>query len=76
MPSLATTQPEEAPMLEPLVGPAEVAEMLGLTRPACVYELVRHRARDPLPAFRIGKYLRFKGSEVVAWLERQRKAGR
>jgi excisionase family DNA binding protein len=68
----AASPHEDPPRLEPLLGPAEVAELLGLRGPAAVYELVRARARDTLPAFKIGKYLRFRRSELVAWVERQR----
>lgn len=62
---------------EPLLPPEGVATMLTLisgNKPnvAAVYELTRTRARDPLPALRVGKYLRFRRSEVLAWLERQR----
>jgi excisionase family DNA binding protein len=32
----------------------------------------RRRDKNPLPAFRVGRYLRFRWSEVSAWLESKR----
>jgi hypothetical protein len=29
------------------------------------------RVADPLPHMKVGRYLRFKWSDVLAWLERQ-----
>lgn len=39
---------------------------------AAVYELTRKRARDPLPGLRIGKRLRFRRGDLLAWIDRQR----
>ena len=64
--------------LEPLIGPETIAAVLelrdasGKPRVSAVYELSRRRARDPLPVFRVGKYLRAWPSEIREWLERQR----
>lgn len=40
--------------------------------PSWVYGHLRRRACDPIPAFRLGKYWRFREADVLAWLERQR----
>jgi excisionase family DNA binding protein len=37
-----------------------------------VYERTRRRGFDRIPGFRLGKYWRFRESEVLEWLERQR----
>lgn len=60
------------PEIEPLLTPEQVAEVLAVDGVAAVYELTRARARDPLPALRVGKYLRVRPSELHEWLERQR----
>ena len=40
-----------------------------------IYERTRHRGPNRLPGFRLGKYWRFRETEVLAWLERQRAGG-
>jgi excisionase family DNA binding protein len=56
-------------MNEPLLTTREVAEMLGLSSEAV---LRRWRAGD-LPGFRLStKVLRFRESELLAWLETRR----
>jgi excisionase family DNA binding protein len=47
----------------------DVAELLRVT-PGWVNEKTRRRARNPLPAHRIGRYLRFRQSEVLAWFDK------
>jgi excisionase family DNA binding protein len=37
-----------------------------------VYERTRQRGLNRLPGFRLGKYWRFRESDVLTWLERQR----
>jgi excisionase family DNA binding protein len=37
-----------------------------------VYERTRDRAANRIPGFRLGKYWRFRETDVIAWLERQR----
>jgi excisionase family DNA binding protein len=54
---------------EILLSPDDVVKVLGLEKPEQVYELIRSGARSPLPFIRVGKYLRFKPSEVREWLE-------
>jgi predicted DNA-binding transcriptional regulator AlpA len=34
-----------------------------------VHAKCRARSRNPLPAHRIGKYLRFRRSEILAWFD-------
>jgi excisionase family DNA binding protein len=34
-----------------------------------VYERTRRRGRDRIPHFKLGKYLRFHGPRVRAWLQ-------
>lgn len=41
-----------------------------------VYERTRRRGLDRLPGFRLGKYWRFRESEVFSWLEKRRAGGR
>ena len=52
----------------------EVAEFLKVPV-SLVYERTRQRGLNRLPGFRLGKYWRFRESEVLAWLERQRSGG-
>ena len=58
----------------PLLTIEEVAELLKVPI-SWVYERTRRRTLDRIPGFRLGKYWRFRESDVLAWLERQR-AGR
>jgi excisionase family DNA binding protein len=37
-----------------------------------VYERTRSRAKNRVPGFRLGKYWRFRESDVFAWIERQK----
>ena len=53
----------------------EVAELLQVPV-SWVYERTRKRSLDRIPGFRLGKYWRFRESDVIAWLERQRGGGR
>jgi excisionase family DNA binding protein len=55
----------------PLLTVEEVAELLKVPV-SWVYERTRHRAGDRIPGFRLGKYWRFRETDVLAWLERQR----
>lgn len=56
---------------ERLIDAKELAEILGV-RPQWVYARVD---QGDLPGFRLGHYLRFRLSEVLKWLERQRVNG-
>lgn len=52
---------------EPILIIAQVAERLQI-EPSTVYELTRRRNRHRLPALRVGKFLRFRWSEIEHWL--------
>jgi excisionase family DNA binding protein len=57
-----------------LLTPAQLAERLAVPV-SWIREKTRERARvrdeDPLPVVRLGKYVRFRWSDVAAWLQRQ-----
>ena len=59
---------------EHLLTAAEVAEMLRVS-PSWIREKTRERAlirdTDPLPHVRLGKYVRFRWTDVSLWLDRQ-----
>jgi excisionase family DNA binding protein len=52
----------------------EVAERLKVSE-RWVYEKTRRRSQNPLPCFRIGRYMRFDWTRVSAWLQRQSTGG-
>ena len=54
----------------PLLTIEEVAELLRVP-PSWVYERTRRRSIDRIPGFRLGKYWRFRESDVLARVERQ-----
>jgi excisionase family DNA binding protein len=66
----APTRPEDS-----LLTVEEVAALLRVDA-SWVYERVRRRSVDRLPGFHVGKYLRFRNADVLAWLDRQRAGGR
>lgn len=52
-----------------ILGVAQVAELLGVPE-SSVYEYTRFRGShnpNPLPARRVGRYLKFVESEVLTW---------
>ncbi len=51
-----------------------VEELAGLLQvlPGWVYSHTRRRCENRIPGFRLGKYWRFRESDVLDWLERQR----
>lgn len=51
-----------------ILTPKELAKRLKV-KPGWVYEKMRPRQRNPLPAFHTGRYLRFSWPAIVAWLE-------
>jgi excisionase family DNA binding protein len=53
-----------------ILTPEECAALLRVSE-GWVYAKTRRRQRNPLPCFRIGRYLRFSRSAVLAWLETQ-----
>jgi len=52
----------------------EVAALLRVPL-SWVYERTRKRGIGRIPGFRLGKYWRFRETDVLAWLERQRSGG-
>lgn len=58
---------------EPILTPEQLAEVLQLPDSKTVYELTRKRkrkdGRPPMPVLRAGKFLRFRLSDVVKWME-------
>jgi excisionase family DNA binding protein len=53
---------------EPLMSDAEAAKFLGGLHPKTVQRMAR---RGKLPAYRIGRYWRFRASELDQWLRVQ-----
>ncbi len=53
---------------EDIINPKELAARLKVPE-SWVFEKTRKRQKNPLPAFRIGRYIRFSWSAVAAWLE-------
>ncbi len=53
----------------------EVSELLKVPV-SWVYGRTRRRSSERLPGYRLGKYWRFRESEVIAWLRNQRFSGR
>lgn len=50
----------------------QVAELLQVPA-SWVYGRMRKRSIERLPAYRLGKYWRFERSEVLTWVESQRR---
>jgi excisionase family DNA binding protein len=59
----------------PLLNVQEVAQLLQVPV-SWVYERVRRRSLERLPAYRLGKYWRFREADIRAWIERQRMGAR
>jgi excisionase family DNA binding protein len=53
-----------------ILTPEEVAALLRVPQ-SWIYAKSRRRQRNPLPTYRIGRYLRFSRTAVLAWLEKQ-----
>jgi excisionase family DNA binding protein len=68
-------QPIRAGVIAPadILTPDELAARLKV-RKTWVYEKLRPGRKNPLPVFRIGKYLRFSWPAVSAWLDSTREA--
>jgi excisionase family DNA binding protein len=56
-----------------ILTPEEVANLFRVEL-SWVYEKSRQRQRNPLPCHRIGRYLRFRLDEVMAWFDAQTRA--
>jgi excisionase family DNA binding protein len=68
---------EQARVVSPsdILTPIEVAKRLKVTK-AWVYEKMRSTCANPLPCYRVGRYLRFNWVDVSAWLESVKRGGR
>jgi excisionase family DNA binding protein len=53
-----------------ILTPTEAAELLRVPL-SWVYEKSRRRQRNPIPVYRIGRYIRFSRAAVLLWLETQ-----
>jgi len=51
-----------------ILTPAELAARLKV-RPGWVYEQLRATRKNPLPAFHVGRFLRFSWAAVCAWIQ-------
>jgi len=51
-----------------LLGPQELASLLGVSV-SFVYDRTRRNAGDPIPHFKLGKYVRFDLEQVQEWLQ-------
>jgi excisionase family DNA binding protein len=40
--------------------------------PSWVYDRTRQRSMNRIPGFRLGKYWRFRKSDILTWIEKQR----
>lgn len=54
--------------LSEILTPEDLAALLHVT-PSWVHEKCRARSRNPLPVLRIGRYIRFRWSQVIEWLD-------
>jgi excisionase family DNA binding protein len=58
----------ESQQREQLMGPAEVAEFLGI--PVATLYAWRYRQTGP-PSLRVGRHLRYRRADVIRWLDKQ-----
>ena len=68
--ALATEAIKRVPDARALLTVEEVAELPRVPL-SWVYERTRNRSVDRIPGFRLGKYWRFRETDVLEWLERQ-----
>jgi len=61
---------ESAQAASPLLTVEEVADLLHVPV-SWVYGRMRKRSKERLPAYRLGKYWRFREKEIYAWLTHQ-----
>ena len=59
-------------MEEKLAGVGELAEILG-TQKSWIYSRTRETGKNSIPRLMVGKYVKFRVSEVMEWLERKNK---
>ena len=57
-------------MEERLIGVNELAEILG-TPPSWVYSRTRETGSGAIPRIMVGKYVKFRIDDVMAWLEKK-----
>jgi excisionase family DNA binding protein len=55
------------PSFEPILTSEQVAERLQI-KTSTVYELTRRHKARPMPVLKVGKYLRFRWSDIERWL--------
>jgi excisionase family DNA binding protein len=60
---------ESPQRFEPLLDDNQAALLLGGLHPKTLQRMAR---RGQVPAFRVGKYWRYRASELDEWLKRQR----
>jgi len=53
--------------LKQLLNPQQLADLLGVSI-SFVYDRTQRNAVDPIPHFKLGKYLRFDSEQVQQWL--------
>jgi len=63
---MSNNRTESAPQFEPLLDDEEAAALLGI-HPKTLQRLAR---TDRIPAHRIGRFWRYRASELDAWLRR------
>ena len=56
-------------MNEPLLDVNGISKVLDI-QPSWIYSKTRQKGPDAIPVIRVGKYCRFRLSEVLEWLER------
>ena len=59
--------------LEELRTPDDICERLNVKK-SFFYAPIRRKGADPIPCVTVGKYLRYRLSDVMAWIERQNRA--
>ena len=60
-------------MEERLVGVGEIADTLGVPK-SWVYSRTRETGPGSIPRIMVGKYVKFKIDEVMAWLKKKNEA--
>lgn len=71
---LKPVEVEEVTVAGVLLTPDEMAEILRVPR-SWLYGLSRKRGKGSIPLLKVGKYLRFRESEVLAWLDSRQNRG-
>ena len=66
--------PTQSVNSEKLLSPSEIAEVLGV-RPSWIYRQTMLKGPGAIPRLKLGKYLRFTKSDVLAWIFESQQAG-